>query len=87
MNTAVSNAIAMLERNTTTTPIYCIYTLSRCISIVVRRAYRGAPVIWFEWDKTDPSATYAFENFTRGYSPLQPHSSGPLSGRIVLSDY
>jgi hypothetical protein len=87
MNTAVANAIATLERESSNAPIYHIYALSRGISIVVRRAYKGAPVIWFEWDQMEPSSIYAFENFTRGYSHVQPHSAGPLSGRIVLDGY
>ena len=87
MNAVVDAATAVLNQQMNPSPIYYVHPLSSGIAIVARRAYRGAPVIWFEWDTFDPSSTHAFNMFTSGYSPVQPHSFAPLSGRIVLDDY
>jgi hypothetical protein len=84
MNAAT--AITILNQYKNPSPVYYVHYISPGVAIVVRRAYINAPPIWFEWDTTEPGAGGAFKTFTDGYSPLQPHSSAPLSGRIVLDD-
>ena len=84
MNGLVSSATTILNQNENPMPVYYVHYISSGIAIVVRRAYKGAPIVWFEWDTSDPGS---FKTFTNGYSPVQPHSSAPISGRIVLDDY
>ena len=86
MNTTVASATAILNQYTHPSPVYYVHYISSRIAIVVRRAYIGAPVIWFEWETSEPGSAHAFNTFTNGYSPVQPHSTAPLSGRIVLDD-
>jgi hypothetical protein len=86
MNNAVAAATRILNNSLNPSPVYYVHPISTGLSIVVRRAYTGAPVVWFEWYPTGPNSTHTFESFTRGYFPVQPHSFAPLSHRIVLDD-
>ena len=81
MNGLVSSATTILNQNENPMPVYYVHYISSGIAIVVRRAYKGAPIVWFEWDTSDPGLIGSFKTFTNGYSPVQPHSSAPLSGR------
>lgn len=65
-------ATAALQRSATPGPVYYVHRLSAEYAIVARRAYIGAPVFWIEWDAHEANCVSTFENFTYGYSPLQP---------------